>query len=199
MFWNITTIHHHHIFGKMFYCFACAATIGSFTNSCKHVYNFPSSVQNIKTRKSENIWAWNTSEHYFVNLHKTKRFHREKKQFKVQRRTWKKIGRDKQYYLWLCSPNQNRITDHTKYSEQIKFPKFWKNYISIFLFVDIFFLAVTEKKPLQNHITYISLIIWVGCYSSTVSLLRVSTISCLHPEFHYNLQRKKLGLKNCSS
>lgn len=98
MFWNITTIHHHHIFGKMFYCFACAATIGSFINSCECVYNFSSSVQimNTETIKSGTILAWNTSQHYFVDIRKTKHFHREEKQFKVQRRKWKKIGCDKQ-------------------------------------------------------------------------------------------------------
>lgn len=93
MFWNITTIHHHHILGKMLYCFASAATTGSFTNSCERIYNFPSSVQimNIKTIKSENILAWNTSKHYFVDIHQTKHFHLEEKQFKVQRRMWKKL------------------------------------------------------------------------------------------------------------
>lgn len=93
VFWNITTVPHHHIFGKMFYCFACAATIGSCTNSCEHVYSFLSSVQmmNIKTIKSENILAWNTREHYFVDIYKTKHLHREEKQFKVQRRKWKKL------------------------------------------------------------------------------------------------------------
>lgn len=44
-----------------------------------------------------------------------------------------------------------RIESLIKYSEQIKLPKFWENYISIFLFIDI--LIVTEKKPLQNHMT----------------------------------------------
>lgn len=70
-----------------------------------------------------------------------------------------KIGCDKQYCPCLCSPNQYKITDHAKCFEQMKFPKLWKNYT---LLVDIF-LAVTEKKPLQNHMTHVSLVIQAGC------------------------------------
>lgn len=149
------SIPHHHIFGKIFYCFACAATIGSCTNSCEHIYNFPWNVQitNIKTIKSENILAWNTSKHYFVDIHKTKHLHREEKQFKVQRRKWKKIECDKQYCPWLCSPNQNRFTDHAKCFEQMKFPKPWKNYTWIFFACWHFLSCNWEETSTKSHYT----------------------------------------------
>lgn len=155
MFWNITTIHHCHILGKMFYCFACAAcAIGSFTNSCERIYNFPSSAQimNIKTMKSENILVWNTSNHYF-GFHKTKHFNWEEKQFKVQRRMWKKLDVTSNIVPGYAVPIRIESLIMQSVLNKWSFPNSGKITFQNFLFADIFFLAVTEKKPLQNHIT----------------------------------------------
>lgn len=45
---------------------------------------------NMKTIGIGNILAWNTGEHYFVDTHKTKRFHREGKRFQRQIGMWRK-------------------------------------------------------------------------------------------------------------
>lgn len=202
MFWS--HYHRHHIFGKVFYYSACAASsTGSFhgrarTVKFKCIYNLPLSkwLMNIKTVKIGNILAWNTGEHYFADTHNPKHFHREEKQFQRQRGMCKKT-------LYVTSNNiliyailirikslniitfcYHRITS-LKYFELMKFPQLWKNYICSFLFASNSLLAGTQKNPLQNHIRHISLINRVGPYSSIFSLLRVRTIACLqHFEFH---------------